>query len=234
MDTMQNNANLASRKILTYDDVAQAAPGTSNEELIDARFYDPTIIAQYDKHDMHAYTGDIILVRDMLARKLARVNHTLASSGLRLKIVYGYRHPEVQEAYFTKRQQVILADQPTLDSEQLKRYTHGFVAVPDVAGHVTGGAVDLTIVGGNSQELDMGTGIADYADPEKIKTFTESLHQQQRNNRMLLHDSMIHEGFAPFYGEWWHFAYGDREWAAFYNKKTALYGAIDFKKPAVD
>jgi D-alanyl-D-alanine dipeptidase len=37
---------------------------------------------------------------------------------------------------------------------------------------------------------------------------------------------MTSVGFAPFDGEWWHFSYGDREWAYFYKKKNALYGQI--------
>lgn len=36
---------------------------------------------------------------------------------------------------------------------------------------------------------------------------------QQKENRFLLQDLMLLVGFAPYYGEWWHFSYGDREWA---------------------
>lgn len=44
---------------------------------------------------------------------------------------------------------------------------------------------------------------------------------------MLLRDCMLRVGFAPFDGEYWHFSYGDREWAfltgapaSLYNQKT--------------
>ena len=37
---------------------------------------------------------------------------------------------------------------------------------------------------------------------------------------------MVAEGFAPFDGEWWHFSYGDREWAAFYGLSQTLYAHI--------
>ena len=49
---------------------------------------------------------------------------------------------------------------------------------------------------------------------------------EQRSNRGLLQDAMVAAGFAPFYGEWWHFSYGDREWAAFYYRPAALYGPV--------
>jgi D-alanyl-D-alanine dipeptidase len=76
----------------------------------------------------------------------------------------------------------------------------------------------------------MGTGIADFSEEEKIKTFYKGLSDEQKQNRMLLHDLMVDVGFAPFYGEWWHFSYGDKEWAAFYKHSESLYSPINFRK----
>lgn len=222
---MQENLN--SKRILTYDDLVQAGSGGSKEPLVSVQKYSPSILAVYDKPDMLVYTGDIILVRDPVAKKLAAVNDFLEKSvGMRLKVVYGYRHPEVQEKYFYNRKAELQEDNPSLDDNSLNRLTHNFIAVPDVAGHPTGGAVDLTIVDTTGKELNMGNAIADYTDPRIIKTFATT-NSSQIANRKMLHDAMIAQGFAPFYGEWWHYSYGDREWAAFYNKKEALYGAIN-------
>jgi hypothetical protein len=44
---------------------------------------------------------------------------------------------------------------PSLDSDLLIERTHLFVALPTVAGHPTGGAVDLTIAC-SGEELDLG------------------------------------------------------------------------------
>lgn len=222
---MENN--LESHKILGYDDLKAIEPGVDAEPLVDIRMYDNRIVAQYNKDDMRQYTGDVIYVRDTLAQKLADVNEELAASDLRLKVVYGYRHPQVQQTYFSNRQAAVQTLHPELSGTELERYTHNFVAVPDVAGHPAGAAVDLTIIDENGDELDMGTGIADYSDPTLIHTFDPRLTDEQRENRLALHDVMVDQGFAPFYGEWWHFSYGDREWAAFYHKKIARYGAIE-------
>jgi D-alanyl-D-alanine dipeptidase len=27
--------------------------------------------------------------------------------------------------------------------------------------------------------------------------------------------------------EWWHYSYGDRMWAAYSNRRTAIYGVLD-------
>jgi D-alanyl-D-alanine dipeptidase len=213
--------------ILSYQDLLKRASGGSTEDFVDAKLYDDTILTLYDKHDMEGYTGNLVFVRETLARKLAAVNELLPNN-YRLKIVYGYRHPEVQTKYFVSQKDIIKGQMPNLSEDDLTSYVHNFVAVPEVAGHPTGAAVDLTIVDKNGEELDMGTNIADYSDPEKIKTFTENLTKDQRNNRKLLHNLMVQQEFAPFYGEWWHFSYGDREWAAFYNKPRAIYGLINF------
>lgn len=220
--------NLETRKILSYNDVVGFEAGKSNEPLVDIRKYDQSITTKYIKQDMLDYTGDIIYIRDTLAKKLANVEAELSKVGYRLNIAYGYRHPEVQARYFTTRREVIQSENPSLGNEEIDKLTHNFVAIPSVAGHPAGAAVDLTITDSDGEAIDMGTSIADYSDPDKILTYADDLTIDQKEHRKLLHDLMVNEGFAPFYGEWWHFSYGDREWAAFYNKK-ALYGAINFR-----
>lgn len=228
LGTLSMENNLKTRKILSYDDVVKFEPGKSDEPLVDICKYDQSITTKYIKQDMLDYTGTVIYIRDTLAKKLANIEAELSKKGYKLNIVYGYRHPEVQTGYFNTRRQVVESENPKLDSEAIDKLTHNFVAIPSVAGHPAGAAVDLTIIDNQGQEIDMGTSIADYSAPDKIITYADNLTQTQKEHRKLLHDLMVNEGFAPFYGEWWHFSYGDREWAAFYNKK-ALYGAVDFR-----
>jgi len=218
--------NLKNRRIFSYKELITVDIKDNSEALLDVRTYDPQIVAEYAQPDMRPYTGDIILVRESLAKMLAQVNKALKSRGLRLKVVYGYRHPQVQKAYFSKRKGELKKERPGLSDEELNALTHVFVAVPSVGGHPAGGAVDLTMIDGKGVEVDMGTAIADFSDPEKIRTFASGLTDEQRRNRQLLHDAMIQEGFAPFYGEWWHYCYGDREWAKMCGKTPALYGPI--------
>lgn len=176
------------------------------------------------------YTGEKIFVRKTVAEKLAKVNKILKKEyKFCLKVVSGYRHPEIQRKYFEKKYQELQKLYPYLKDEELKNLTHNFIAVPEVAGHPTGGAVDVTIVDKNGKELDMGTKIGDFSNLEKIKTFAKGISKKQIKNRLLLHDILVNEGFAPFYGEWWHFSYGDREWAYFYGKERSLYSPLKFK-----
>ena len=216
------------KSILSYDDVAQYGAGSSNEPLVEVTRYDSSIIAKYIKKDMVPITGNMIYVRDSVAQKLARIEKNLKDKGYRLRVAYGYRHPDVQLDYFKKRREIVSKQRPDLKDAALDRYVYNFVARPDVAGHPAGAAIDITLVTLDGDDVDMGTKIADYSDEDKIKTYASGLTDVQVDNRKVLHDAMISEGFAPFYGEWWHFSYGDREWAAFYEEKT-LYDTVDFR-----
>ena len=126
-------------------------------------------------------------------------------------------------AYFTKRKDEIAKEKPGISDKDLESYVHNFVAVPDIAGHPTGAAIDATLTTLDGDEVNMGSAIADYSDEDIIKTQADGLTSEQIKNRKLLHDAMVSEGFAPFYGEWWHFSYGDREWAGFYDKKIVTF-----------
>jgi D-alanyl-D-alanine dipeptidase len=216
-------------EIITYEELRAVPVSENGEPLVDVRTFDPNIVARYEKMDMVPFTGNDIFVRETLARKLATASSTLQKSGhLRLRVAYGYRHPEVQQKYFGERREKLRAQHPSLSEEALDALTHNFVAVPSVAGHPTGGAVDITIIDTAENDLDMGTRIADWSEPEKIKTFANDLSDAHIKNRRLLHDALIEQGLAPFYGEWWHFSYGDREWACFYGKPTAIYTALEY------
>lgn len=106
---------------------------------------------------------------------------------------------------------------------------HEKIAVPEVAGHPTGGAVDVTIYDmENQKELDFGSKIHDFSS-DVCYTFYKNISDDEKENRMLLRHLMLNEGFAPYDGEWWHFSYGDREWAFYYKKGEYLYNVIDEK-----
>ena len=214
--------NIKLKKIFSYDELKNIKSIDNSEKLINIKTYNKNILVESSNNDMNLYTEKEIYVRESVAKKLAKINENL-SCNINLKINYGYRHPLVQEKYFIREKQKQRKLNPTLSEDDLTNLTHNFIAVPDVAGHTTGGAVDLTIVDSNGTELDMGTSIADFNKPDKLPTYANNLTSLQISNRKLLHDLMIAENFAPFYGEWWHFSYGDKEWAAFYDKGCAIY-----------
>jgi D-alanyl-D-alanine dipeptidase len=95
---------------------------------------------------------------------------------------------------------------------------HEQIAVPEVAGHPTGGAVDVMIAG-----LDFGTGYCEFMAGTKLYYASDEISKAAKLNRLLLRQTMLKKGFVQYMAEWWHFSYGDKEWAFMTGKDEALY-----------
>lgn len=142
-----------------------------------------------------------------------------------LRIWYAYRSLAAQKAFFNEQKAVVEKEHPQLDEAEVLEQVHMFVAVPEVAGHPTGGAFDLTVTL-DGKKVDTGCDYPDFASPF-LHTFAGGLSEDQTKNRMLLREVLMGQGFAPFNGEWWHFSYGDKEWAAFYGHNAAQYMQVE-------
>lgn len=93
----------------------------------------------------------------------------------------------------------------------------GFFAEPNdqpstPSPHLTGGSVDLTLCL-DGIPLAPGTGFDDLT-PKAHATALENEPGVDRDVRRLLYHTMVAQGFVIFDGEWWHFEYGTRRWAA--------------------
>lgn len=212
--------------ILTYSDLKNVSAKDNGEDFVNLSKNPFGLICEYEKDDMVAILGNDIYVRESIYQKLMNAQLKLQEKNPNyvFRVVYGYRHPDIQKKYFERRIKILQEENPTLTEDELRELTHLFVAEPSVAGHPTGGAIDITIRNTQTKsDISMGTKIADFDQRDKIKTFYENLTPEEKNNRALLLEILQEEEFAPFYGEWWHFSYGDKEWAKFYNKEHAIF-----------
>ena len=209
-------------KKLMYADINDMPTVENDEPLVKANTFDESIILDTDTYVEKPTPEDIIFwVRESVAQKLANVNESLEENTLVLG--YGFRPMEIQEEIFEKIRNQLGAD-GTLDKETLLERTHQLIAAPEFAGHPTGGAVDVTLVDSTGKRLDMGTPFLDIrADGVELSREAKNLTPEQIENRKILTEAMQSEGFTPFWGEWWHFSYGDTEWAVYFEKKNAIY-----------
>lgn len=106
--------------------------------------------------------------------------------GLRLKIFDAFRPSEAQWALWTVRP----------DPEFLADPRRG-------SPHSRGVAVDLTLIGPDGRDLDMGTGF-DAFTPLSHHGSLEVSPEAQRN-RLLLLGLMTSAGFDFYRNEWWHY-----------------------------
>ncbi|MEJ2461507.1 MAG: M15 family metallopeptidase [Candidatus Thiodiazotropha sp.] len=112
--------------------------------------------------------------------------------------------------------QILDAARPRSVSKQMFEHMKGtrferFVANPATGSmHNFGVAVDITIVDGDGNELDMGPTPFRKSTLEiywhyALMKMGFDLSDVQRNNRKLLSDTMLRAGFQPLSHEWWHF-----------------------------
>jgi D-alanyl-D-alanine dipeptidase len=102
------------------------------------------------------------------------------------------------------------------------------VSPVDVAPHVAGAAVDLTLVDACGDELDLGTAID--ATPEQSDgrcwTAADGIGADARAHRGLLAEVLGAQGLVNYPTEWWHWSFGDRYWALVTGARHGLYGPV--------
>lgn len=217
-------------KFTKYNDLKEIAVVDCNEPLIELGIKDG-ILAEYQPQlsDMKKFKKNQILVRRGVRGRLILAQEILkrkcSNFDFVLLVTYGHRLPKIQEKYFKEITGNLKKKYQNKDN--LYEAAHRFIAVPEVAGHPTGGAVDVTILDKKTRKtLDMGTKIYDFKTKD-IYTFSPFISKEQKKNRLLLRKCILRAGFAPFDGEWWHFSFGDKEWAYYYKKDFAIYGTVN-------
>jgi zinc D-Ala-D-Ala dipeptidase len=220
---MKTNYFNLEKKIPRYQDLISVKIQENNESFIKLT---PKIIPYgYSPifSDMKKIIGNDIYLRKILAKKIERAQKILQEKypNLSLFVTFGYRDLKIQTKRFLnelKKQRKYYSNPDDLYEE-----VHRYIAVPAVAGHPTGGAIDIIIVDNNTKKsIDFGSKQYDYSTKD-CYVFTNTITKRQKDNRMLLRSVLTSVGFAPFNGEWWHFSYGDREWAFYYKKNYAIY-----------
>jgi zinc D-Ala-D-Ala dipeptidase len=167
-----------------------------------------------------------IYVRKSINDKLKRISNQLLKLNYKLVIIEGYRSLERQKSMFDSIVNKLLITHPNLSQDVIFEMAHTHIAMPNVSGHPTGGAVDVFIVDKDGDSLDFGCAPWTFDSRSQYDAFEKGLISEAANlNRILLYELMKEEDFIEFYGEWWHFSYGDKEWA-YANKTSAIYSQL--------
>lgn len=199
---------------------------TMNESFVKIPTSSNKVIGKYVTKLNELEYSPIIRVRKSVLDKLNKADSLLKeiNPNYQIMVVYGYRSMEKQVKYFNE--EIKKYEKKYKDRLELLEFVHEKIAVPEVSGHPTGGAVDVVICDNKSNEIiDFGTKVHDF-DNYKSYVNYPNIKSNAFNNRMILRKVMMKVGFAPYDGEWWHFSFGDREWAYYYNKKKYLYPQV--------
>lgn len=175
-------------------------------------------------------TPEMKLRCEVIAR--LRQAQEVLQSGYRLKIWDGFRTIATQTLLYDGYFRDLKKAHPGWSDSKIDEAVQIFVAPPSrdpkmPAPHNTGGAVDLTLVDADGVEIEMGSGFDEF----HPRSFTDHYKSGKfYENRKLLRDAMEEFGFVNYVGEWWHFSYGDQNWALRHKEKCAIYGSKELKK----
>jgi D-alanyl-D-alanine dipeptidase len=226
IDTTEAVYQLLEEKMLRYADYADVPVVEAEEVVLFEAIPEQAVLrVEHVADDMAELTGGNIYVRHPVVDLLYWAGQELKNLDRRLtlKVAYGFRALEVQTRLFEETKAALAEQYP--DEAELTEVAHRRVAVPSVAGYPTGGAVAVDML---RDDLPAELGTTLMAASRDAFTFSPFVSREAWENRQLLRRAMMAAGFAPYDGEWWHFSYGDKEWARFYRKPGALFDQVSF------
>ena len=206
---------LGIREVLPSDYIRTISVRENNEPIV-ALSHSSNLL--YDKEEKWEARNSVIEKLEKIAMRLKE------ERGLYIHLFELYRSPAKQQSLRDRHIALLKSQNPSLPTEEIVKKVDKRVASIG-GGHQTGGAVDLTLCDSNGQPLDMGTKYDEFN--ALTPTHAKGLSHDAQNNRNILLKYMQQEGFVNYPNEWWHFCYGDKMWAAYANKKYAMYDIIE-------
>jgi len=155
----------------------------------------------------------------------------LLPKGYYLKLRDAYRPLAFQEYYYKKTYKKLKRMYKTYSDRQIKKLLNSLVYPldVDVSPHSTGGAIDVNLT------KDLKTGHIVKLSTKKLPKYEQNeitnkkIPKEIQKNRKILYKAMTNAGFVNNPEEWWHYSFGDKDWAMSENKKYAIYGKVSDK-----
>ncbi|MER5216671.1 M15 family metallopeptidase [Streptomyces sp. NPDC002838] len=214
--------------LLSDHRVAATRVAENGERLVDAREVAALRVDTRKADDDGSYAH----LRAGVLRRLLLAQDALPP-GIRLLMVEGFRPPALQRRYFDAYAAALRTAHPYASPERIRELASAYISPPEVAPHVSGGAVDLTLCAGDGAELPLGTEV--NATPEEsaggCRTAAVNIDAEARANRAVMGRAMTAAGFVNYPTEWWHWSYGDRYWALLTEAPAAEYGPAALSHP---
>ena len=179
--------------------------------------YVPHIVQEIRYYSTYNFIGDRIdgyeepcaLITVEAARALKSISNELMVQGYRMKVFDAYR-PAAAVKHFVfwgiEDQDVRMKPYFYPDLEKQELFAKGYIA--SQSSHSRGSTVDLTLLDmASGKELDMGGPFDLFS--EVSHPDYRGITEEQYENRMLLQEAMVRNGFEPIDCEWWHFTLKD-------------------------
>lgn len=179
--------------------------------------YVPSIIQEIRYYSSYNFIGEringyeepVALLTKEAARALKNAAGELYVMGYQIKVFDAYR-PATAVKHFVlwgiEDTDIRMKPYFYPDLEKQELFNKGYIAKQ--SSHSRGSAIDLTLLDMKTgKELDMGSPFDFFG--EISHPDYRDLTKEQLENRELLHDVMIRNGFKGLDCEWWHFMLAD-------------------------
>ncbi|MCR4628160.1 MAG: M15 family metallopeptidase [Clostridium sp.] len=173
----------------------------------------PGIIQEIRYYSTYNFVGDRIdgyeepcaLLTKEAARALKTVNTELSVKGYRLKVFDAYRPARAVKHFIfwgIEDQDIRMKPYFYPDLEKQELFSKGYIAKQ--SSHSRGSTIDATLLDMKTgKELDMGSPFDLFSEASHIDY--RNITDEQIENRMLLQNAMVRNGFSTLDCEWWHF-----------------------------
>jgi len=154
---------------------------------------------------IEGYDAAKIIMSFDAALAIRKVQEELVSNGIGLKIFDAYRPQRAVDHFMRWAADLndeVKKNQYYPNVEKANLFRDGYIS--ERSGHSRGSTVDLTLIElDHGEELDMGSPW-DYFDPISWSS-SNFVSVEQKENRNILRDVMLMNGFLPLPEEWWPF-----------------------------
>ena len=184
----------------------------------------PQIIQEIRYFSTYNFIGDRIdgyeepcaLLTKDAARALKSVSNEMIVRGYRLKVFDAYRPvTAVKHFILWGIEDEDIRMKPYFYPEIEKQDTFRLGYIAKQSSHSRGSAIDLTLFDMTTgKELDMGSPFDMFG--EVSHPDYRGIIDEQYENRMILQQAMIRNGFLPYECEWWHFMLKDEPFPDIY------------------
>lgn len=231
---IQNHAN--------WRDLWMVPIEESGEKLIPASYLPDKILCR-PQYFIQGIRGAIpeCYIRESAFLMLSKAS-TLLPKGYRLVIFDAWRPFSVQQDLFLRYVQELRDIDKDMNDEMAFARASRFVSPPrneadKVSPHMTGGAVDVVLVDERGFLCPMGSDFDETSERSVTHYFEEkaeegNILEEERKyllNRRILYNAMVEVGFANYSEEWWHYDYGNQNWAFAKGSALAIYGKVSLE-----
>ncbi len=201
------------------------------EPLIIQEIENPVSLVEINEADgilFNTRYTEIKLIRSYIYDLIKQARNYLPE-GYRFVIYEAYRPMSYQIKLWDGVVASMREQYPNLDpaSEEFIAKCDVYAANPyrQGSGHQSGAAVDISLIGADGEECDMGGSVRGF---DKTADFDcPTISAKARHNRELLRSVLSRVGLVNYPSEWWHYSFGDRLWARLSGSKLAIFGKLD-------